>query len=260
MIIDLNVYVGNYPFRRLKYNTLDGILKLMDRVGVDKALISRFEAIFYKDWFEANMMLLEELAGSEVSTDRFMPCVIVNPSFPGWIRDLENCLDDAYAIRVHPNYHGYNLQDECFKRLVGAASSREIPIIVTVRVQDERSHPWLMRVPPLDVSAVLKVARENPEVKFVVSNAYLGEVLGMGRRIRECDNLYVELSFASTVTLNSVERLCAEIGSGRVLLGTYMPFFYPDCIVNRVRKAEISEEDKERILWRNAMELLKLSV
>jgi len=62
------------------------------------------------------------------------------------------------------------------------------------------------------------------------------------------------------VTLNSIERLCAEMGSDRVLLGTYMPFFYPDCIVNRVKMAEISEEDRERILWRNAAELLKLSV
>jgi len=253
MIMDFNAHLGNYPFRRLKYNTPQGLLGLMDKVGVDKALVSRFEAIFYKDWLEANRMLLEDL---ESLRSRLIPCVTVNPKFPGWTMDLEDCIREAAAVRVYPNYHGYKLGDSAFDDLVEAASSRGIPVIVTVRIQDERSHPWFLKISPVDLAHVLDAAERHPEVDFVICNAYLNDVLTVRREIARLENVYVELSFILTVTLNSVERLTEEIGAEKLLLGTYMPFFYPQCAINRVKKAEINEEERELILWRNASRLL----
>ncbi|HIE14187.1 TPA: hypothetical protein EYP70_02830, partial [Candidatus Bathyarchaeota archaeon] len=76
MIFDFNAYLGNYPFRRIKYNSPKKLVNLMDRVGVNKALVSRFEGVFYKNWLEANRMLIEDIKiKNPNTTERFMMCL-----------------------------------------------------------------------------------------------------------------------------------------------------------------------------------------
>ncbi|HIE14550.1 TPA: hypothetical protein EYP70_04700, partial [Candidatus Bathyarchaeota archaeon] len=193
------------------------------------------------------------------TTERFMMCLAVNPNAPGWILDFKRCIKEANALRVYPNYHGYNLEDQRFYDLVEIAASHDLPIIVTVRIQDERSHPWFLKMSPVNVTDILRVSKRYPETQFIISNAYLNEVLPSKKEIVRLENVYVELSFISSVTLNSIEMLSAEIGADRMVLGTYMPFFYPECAINRVKKSELSTEEKEFILWKNAAKLLKIN-
>jgi len=39
MIIDVNASLGHYPFRKLRFNTADRMIGLMDRNGIQKAVV-----------------------------------------------------------------------------------------------------------------------------------------------------------------------------------------------------------------------------
>ena len=49
MLIDINAYVGHWPFMQLKYNTCESLAQRMDRFGVDVSVISNLNGIFYKN-------------------------------------------------------------------------------------------------------------------------------------------------------------------------------------------------------------------
>ncbi len=88
MIIDLHAHLGHYPFRRLRHHTAPGLLGLMDRSGIDKAVVSSLNAVFYRNVHEGNRDL--RAATGRVATgqavtgqtaDRLIPLATVNPRY-----------------------------------------------------------------------------------------------------------------------------------------------------------------------------------
>ena len=49
MIIDVNASLGPFAFRRLRHNTCDGLLRLMDSRKIDKAVVASASAITYRN-------------------------------------------------------------------------------------------------------------------------------------------------------------------------------------------------------------------
>ena len=70
MIIDVNAYLGHWPFRQLRHNTVKGLLNLMDRNGIDKAMVSSINAIFYKNCHAGNEELAIEKIGRASCRER----------------------------------------------------------------------------------------------------------------------------------------------------------------------------------------------
>ena len=60
MFVDINTYVGHWPFRNLKYNTLNGLDELAQRNGITHMVVANLHGLFYKDCNVANLELLEE--------------------------------------------------------------------------------------------------------------------------------------------------------------------------------------------------------
>ncbi len=89
MLIDINAYIGHWPFMQLKYNTCVALGERMDRFGVDVSLISNLNGIFYKNTQSANTELYEQIKASKRYRDRFVPFAVINPIYAGWRRDME---------------------------------------------------------------------------------------------------------------------------------------------------------------------------
>lgn len=111
MIIDVNAFLGHYPFRSLKFNTADGMVSLMGRYGIDRAVVSSLNAVFYRDAHQGNAELHRE---TSLHPDRLIPVATVNPRYVGWQRDLEECVSrwKMKAVTLVPSHHGYSLTDE----------------------------------------------------------------------------------------------------------------------------------------------------
>lgn len=48
MLVDINSYIGHWPLRRLRGNTLGFMLQRMDKFDVDKSVVANINGIFYK--------------------------------------------------------------------------------------------------------------------------------------------------------------------------------------------------------------------
>ena len=252
MIIDVNAYLGHWPFRKLNYNTADSLCELMARNGVTRAWVAMFEGIFYKDVQTANRDLADGAKGFE---DRLKPVAVINPSFPGWRDDLTECVGELgmTAVRLHPNYHNYTLVDDCFAELMDEASARKLVVQIAARASDERMHHWHVMVPPTDLAPLGKAAEAHRDVPIVLCNVKQGDARRIEGGLESHDNVFIEIAHVESV--NGVGELADGIGSRRVLFGSQAPYQYLKSAILKMQESDLSDEARDDILFRNAQRL-----
>src|SRR5690554_1232040 len=91
MWIDINAYVGHWPFKQMKHNTCQALLERMDQFGVDVSMVANLNGIFYKNTQAANLELYEEAKANDPNGDRLVLFSIINPIYPAWRNDLQEC-------------------------------------------------------------------------------------------------------------------------------------------------------------------------
>lgn len=166
--------------------------------------------------------------------------------------DLNNRGQTPFSkgVRIYPTYEPMDFAGPAMRELLG----RGCILQVYLRLQDPRVLP--QAVPSAAVIEALDgVAETHKEVRLVVSGATYAEV-NANRGLFTRENVWMDISHVQH-PINSLEKLIDAIGSSRVLFGSNAPIFYPYANVFRVMNSKISDDDRERILWKNAAELLE---
>lgn len=261
MIIDVNAYLGQWAFRRLRFNTAEGILKLMDRAGIDSAAVSSISAVTYRNVQAGNEELHEML---EASRDRLISLAVINPNYAGWEDDLELCIDewDMRGVKMHPNYHDYKLTGGNAAALLKIAAKRNLPIFIAVRVEDERQHHWLMKVPGVPMIEIAEVIRAFPNVNFILNYIHFSEATYLMNMLPKNENFYIDVTahYMMGSFSQGVAKTVKRIGAKRVLFGSGMPLRYPEVALNKINTTELNEEERKLILHMNAAKLLRISI
>jgi len=253
VIIDINAFLGVWPFRKLKYSGVEGLEHLMRRAGVSNALVSPFETIFYLDNDSANSFY-HEIEGSKT----LIPIPAINPLLPDigrYLRDFTG-LHRIRGIKLHPNYHGYRLSDDSVRAVFKTAEDLGMPIIVPLRVYDERTHHRLVKIPPMAVKELAEAATLYPDVKIIACNGRTDEVMNALKEGMALENLYVALSWAQGE--GSIASAVKRYGCSRLMWGSNMPLQYPEPILEQVKNADIGIEEREKILADNAQRVFNL--
>lgn len=98
----------------------------------------------------------------------------------------------------------------------------------------------------------------HPNVTFIA--AHPGDASRVPEHIalmRRHENLCLDLSGTGLFRFGLLRHLIAEVGSERILFGTDYPICNPRMYVQAVLGEDISPEDSENVLWRNAQRLLQ---
>lgn len=258
MLIDVNAYIGHWPFRELRHNTASALVRLMDRKAIDKACVSNASAVLYKNPQTAN----EELARqARRHRDRLVPFAVINPTYADWEHDLARCVEkhDCRGLRLYPGYHNYELTDSCCAELVSAATGRGLLVSIPIRAIDRRQRHWLVDVPDVPLDAVVDLVRRHPKARLILLNGigYLGSALGKpGNGLPS--NYFVEISRLSALVRSEIRQLVDVLGADRLVFGTGMCLKYPDPPLVKLEVLDATRAEKERIRWRNAAKLLGL--
>ena len=131
---DCNCFAGNWPFHYNRCNTPQKLQQLHLQAGITGGLISSFEAIFYRDPWEADARLLDSLAGTP-----YVCAQTINPRHPGWEGMLRRGKDAGVrAVRIYPGFHGYQLDDPALGELCAAIREAKLSLVVTLRLEDAR--------------------------------------------------------------------------------------------------------------------------
>ncbi len=256
-MIDSNAYVGEWPFRRLPYSQPDDLLRKMDSLGIERAVVSRLENVFFKDLLVGNRELQ---AIVEAQPDRFIPAYTINPAYPGWDEDLEICLSELGAknLRLHPNYHGYELLGRECLRLLEIAQEHDLLVMIAIGLEDVRHHHRLVIVPDVGAGDIAQTVNAFPQVRFLVTAGRFGEMTSIWRSVDKRENLYVENSRVQG-PIHDVAKLCSTIGPDHVLFGSNAPLHYHESAKLSIEtEAQISDEIKQQLFRDNAVRLFNM--
>ncbi len=118
-IVDTNVHLFRWPFRGLKYDRTEALVRKLSRHRIMQAWAGSFEAVVHKQLDAANRRLAEECR--ERGGGLLIPIGSVNPAWPDWEEDLRRCHEQyrMRGIRLYPAYHGYRLDHPELPRLLG---------------------------------------------------------------------------------------------------------------------------------------------
>lgn len=269
MLIDINAYIGHWPFRRLRGNTLEAMLQRMDKFGVDKALVANINGIFYKDTHSSNEELHEAIQAIKSVEDRFIPFASMNPILPWWKHSLQVSHEalGMRGIRLYPLYHEYELNDPKCVELVKAARDRQMPISIPLRMIDLRQRSWLDVDKELDLNHIASLVREVPDAQYIVLDMRVGNGRSTTEEsleiLKKADILFdtVRSSGVPVKGYNgeSLLELLETYGPEKLAFGTETPFIdYCSPFIRVEVFNEADEKTKEMIWSGNARRMLRI--
>ena len=256
-MIDANAYVGNWPFRQLRYTTPAALLGKMDALGIERAVVSSLENVFYKDLLAGNRDLH---ALVRAHADRFLPAFTINPIFPGWEEDLEICVQEfgMRVMRLHPNYHQYALDAAEGTAVLEAARAHGFVVNVTIGMEDTRHHHPLIKVP--DVPSGQVAAAVSAFSGRAVSRCrrfVLGAQRGMGA-VYAHRKTSISIFHGCKGRWETLRSSAKRWGADHVLFGTNLPLHVPEAATMAIEHAKISADERRMIAQGNAVRLFGL--
>jgi predicted TIM-barrel fold metal-dependent hydrolase len=256
-LIDVNVCLGRWPLRRVRGDDSSALVALLRQQGVVQAWAGSFDGLLHKDLGAVNARLADECR--RPGRGGLVPFGSINPKLPDWEEELRRCAEEHAmpGIRLHPNYHGYRLDDPDFATLLRRAAERRLIVQLTLVMEDERMMHPLLRVEPVDAAPLVDLVQRTPELRLVLLNALrtlrgkpLVELVAAGE-------VYVEISMLEGV--GGVEHLLKQIPVERVLFGSFAPLFYFESARLKLKESPLSDEQQRAIRHGNAERLRAVS-
>lgn len=257
-MIDVNVYLSQWPFRRLPLDETSRLVSKLKDKGVTQAWAGSFDALLHEDLASVNTRLADECRSR--GDGLLIPMGSVNPMLPGWEEQLRRCHEEhgMRGIRLHPNFHGYGLQSEPCVRLLEQAAERGLLVQIAVQLEDPRTQHPLMRVPAVDVSPLASLLTDNPrlrELPIVLLNSQRSVRLPLLGELVPKAKVYVEI--ATQEGVGGVEKLIQSVPVERILFGSFSPFFYFEAAELKLRESPLGGALRRAITLDNAAPLLR---
>lgn len=249
-MIDVNVSLSRWPFRRLSLDETPRLVAALRAGGVTQAWAGSFDALLHEDIAGVNARLADECRRH--GDGLLVPFGAINPRLPDWPDDLRRCHEDHHmpGVRLHPNYHGYTLDDPVFAALLRQAAERRLIVQIALSMEDQRTQHPLVAVPPVDPTPLTRQLTAYPKLPIVLLNAlreYRGETLS---RLAQAGNVFFEI--ATLEGLGGLEKLVKLVPPERILFGSGSPYFILESARLKLRESEIGDHLRTTITETNA--------
>ncbi len=261
-IIDTNVHLFEWPFRKLKYNRTEALLAKLRKHRITKAWAGSFEAVLHKQLDQINRRLADEcrMRGDGM----FVPVGSVNPAWADWEEDLRRCHEqyEMPGVRLYPAYHGYALDQPEFARLIGESAKRKLLVQIVLRMEDERVHHQAIAISAVNVAPLVELLKNIPQAKVQLIDS-AGPLLGNNISSLVKDT-QVTFDIAATEGNGGVGRLIegknysynGAIPIERLLFGSHAPYFPCESAVMKLFESPLNLEQLEMLMHANAGRLI----
>jgi predicted TIM-barrel fold metal-dependent hydrolase len=192
-----------------------------------------------------------EAAEIVAATPGLKQYVVINPLQPQTFVQAHDMLQQpqCVGIKLHPEEHCYPIGDHGRQIFEFAASHRAIVLTHSSEQNSLAADfvPWL---------------NEFPEVRLILAHigcGWDGDLTHQVRAIQKSQhgNIFADTSSARSITPGLIEWAVREVGAERVLFGTDSPLYFAAMQRARIDLADLTAAQKEKILWRNALDLFE---
>lgn len=223
-------------------------------IGVDREGISAskqdVEQLIDSGWIEkAVVFCLDEVDGIQTGNRQIMESVEGDDRFAGLFRidpsihepdDLRET--DLAGFKMHPRSQDFSMQT-VYQHLETIGELGK-PVLIHTGGWSKRAHP----------EEIIEAAENHPDTTIIAAHNtkgyYYQTTDAWRQRFIDADNLYMETSL--NCTPSGIELLVDQLGADRVVYGTDFPYGHPVPMNKNVEYADIPDEAKEKLAWRNA--------
>lgn len=227
MRIDVNSFLGAYPYRRVPGTSPDALLAAMHRTGIDQAWVTHLPGIFWRDPSEGNAWLLSTAA----SETRWRAVPAVHPGLAGWEAVVRAAGDGGLpAVRADPTFYGIDPLGSAMKSLAAACGAAGVPLMLAVRLEDGRQRHPNDRADELPPWAVRGLIRSDPGVRLIITHAdrqFIEEV-HFGSTPDEARRIWWDISWVWGPPEDHLQTLLRTVGAERFVFGTGQPLRLPE--------------------------------
>jgi predicted TIM-barrel fold metal-dependent hydrolase len=254
MRIDVNAFVGSYPYRRVPGTAPEAVLAAMDRVGLDEAWITHLPGVFWRNPCEGNAWLFE----TAHRHPRLHPVPAVHPGLAGWREAVVLAAEaDAPAVRADPTFYGIDPAGTAMRSLAAVCGEAGVPLALAVRFEDGRQRHPNDCAPELPAAAVRALVRSHPHLRLLVTHAdrsFIEEV-HFGSTPTEAARIWWDICWIWGPPEDHLQTLLGTIGAARFVLGTGQPLRLPENAGAKLDLLEVSDADRAAIESGNAFAL-----
>ena len=243
-IIDSHTHIGPGPSDYLTADA-EAILSQQRRFGIVASIVSSFEALQWS-LVRGN----ESVVRDAERHPSIYAALVLNPRRPDASRRLLERFathPKVVAIKIHPVKHGYDLQMGMVPELVEEVRPYRLPIL---------SHCQMER--PLSGIALRNLAERFPDVTFIAAHYGIAG-RGPGERVGEIfddtapANLFTDMASQRSAEYGFFRYAVDTIGADRILWGSDGMALEITAMLGALQMADITEEEREKIAYRNAM-------
>lgn len=263
-IIDTNVHLFDWPFRRLKYGETSALVAKLRKHRVRQAWAGSFEGQLHKDVAGVNQRLAEECRAK--GEGLLLPFGTVNPMWPDWEEDLRRCHEEYQmpGIRLHPPYQNYRLDHPEFARLVRMAAERGLIVQIAIEMEDARVHHPTLHAPTSDVAPLVPLLQELPQAKVQI--LHVGVALFSARFKGLIEQTNSSFDISGLESNGGVGRIiegkswgrapAAKLPLERILFGSHAPYFPLESALLKLMESPLTRPQLDAVMFANAERLL----
>lgn len=228
--------------------TLESLKARMDADGVDHSVVLAIATN------PGQMRKVNDYAIEMDRDERITAFGSVHPDAPDALEELERLKDAGIrGIKLHPEFQCFYADDEKLRPIYRKIS--ELGFVTLFHAGEDYGYAPPYHAMPEHLLNALKWF-DAPVVA-----AHWGGI-GCGREVLEklCgENLYFDVSFGyGAIAKPMAQAILDRHGPEKLLFGSDSPWHRPEWELRLVDSLDMSEADREKILWKNAHSLLSL--
>ncbi len=246
MRLDVNAFLGAYPWRHVPGTSPDALVRAMNRAGIDVAWASYLPAVFWRRPMEGNAWLYAAVEREP----RLRPVPAVHPGLPGWEASLAEAADHgAPAVRCDPTYYGLDPAGPEMRVLAAACGAAGVPLLMAVRLEDARQRHPADRAPELPAAAIRTLVRSDGDLRLIVTHGdrALIEEVHFGATPDEAARMWWDISWLWGPPEDHLATLVETVDAARLVFGTGQPLRLPEAAVAKLDLLDLAPEQRAAI-------------
>jgi hypothetical protein len=246
MRIDVNSFLGAYPFRRVPGTSADALLRAMDRVAIDQAWVSHLPSVFWRDPAEGN----DWLYATAERFDRLRPVPAVHPGLGGWDQVITRArAAGAPAVRCDPTCYGLDPAGPQMRILTAACAAEGLPLLLAVRLEDGRQRHPNDRAAELPPWAVRTLIRSDTALRLIITHAERAfvEEVHFGSTPDESARIWWDVCWIWGPPEDHLQTLLRTVGVERFVFGTGQPLRIPETSIAKLDLMDLTAEQRAAI-------------
>ena len=195
---------------------------------------------------------------AQVNKDNFISFGTVHPYAEDVLDELERIKAlGLQGVKLHPDYQGVFLFDDAMTAVFSRCAELGLPVVIHMGY--DPASPVTHHAMPQDL---VFIHEKFPDLKLI--GAHMG---GMGqweavyKYLAGMDNLWLDTAYtAGFLDEKPMLDIIRKHGADKILFASDLPWHKPSSELEMIGRLPLSENEREQILWKNAVRLLELNL